>query len=181
MEAYTEETPVYAIEGGEVTFISPEDTTPMNMQIRVQHISENGPFLAIYGHVYPKTNLQVGERVSKGEKIGTLRLAGDVMHLHFELNTNRDNQSSFGRVRDGTVNPMQYLIDNPPAEIVATGTTDSSGLYEISVPVPPAGKWYLAVISVLDYILTNYLNIAIEPNITTYLETVFQINTTYSG
>lgn len=34
------------------------------------------------------------------------------MHLHFELNTNLST-TSFGGVKTGTVDPMQFLIDNP--------------------------------------------------------------------
>ncbi|MEW6215419.1 MAG: carboxypeptidase regulatory-like domain-containing protein, partial [Nitrospirota bacterium] len=187
-QSYTNQTDVFAIEEieeGDVIYIAGTDEC-MDRHIVIQHISENGPFLAIYGHVTAKDGLG-RTKVSKGEQIG--KVCPDDMdppHLHLELRTQNIDIGKFGSVRRSeniiiTPDPMKYLITNPATRVVAESRTDSNGLYEMPVPVPPAGKWYLVVISVLDYILTNYFGIIIEPNITTYLETVFQIPTTYSG
>lgn len=111
---YTTNTPVYAIGDGVIRHIVREEsTTNNNSRLHIEHTAANGAkFLAIYGHAYATPRLSVGDIISKGAQIGTLRLAGDPMHLHFELNTEL-HTTSFGSVKSGTVDPLQFLIDNP--------------------------------------------------------------------
>ncbi len=113
-QPYSNSTPVYAIGTGVVRHLVRDDDATNNLsRLHIEHTAANGAkFLAIYGHCYPQDNISVGSAVSKGQQIGTLRLAGSPMHLHFELNTILTT-TSFGGVKAGTVNPLQHLIDNP--------------------------------------------------------------------
>ncbi|WP_146066385.1 peptidoglycan DD-metalloendopeptidase family protein, partial [Candidatus Venteria ishoeyi] len=126
--AYTTNTPVYSIGDGIIKYIKPSTSSG---RIHIEHTAANGTkFLAIYGHMDVKSGLcddtnTSCNRVSKGETLGTLRLYGSPMHLHFELNTD-STTTLFGGVKSGTVNPMQFLIDNPAT--ISAGISRSKAL-----------------------------------------------------
>ncbi len=111
---YTANTPVYAVGHGVIRHIV-RGTVPRDMVIFIEHTADNGTkFLCVYGHAYASNHLSVASIVSRGEQVGTLRLAGDPMHLHFEVNSEVNPASwGWGAIRDGTQNPLQFLIDNP--------------------------------------------------------------------
>ncbi len=128
------ETPVFAIGPGEVKHISRQRTTwpqeyhphpKNNSLIVIEHTAADGhSFLAYYGHVYAIDGLKEEQDVTKGQKIGALRQSGSPTHIHFEINTELNHPDwRFGpidrfrshppREREGVVNPLQYLINNP--------------------------------------------------------------------
>ena len=111
---YDTTTSVYAIGDGTIRYIVREDdATENDSRLHIEHTSVNGTkFLAIYGHTYAANNLSVNSTVFQGQQIGTLRVYGSPVHLHFELNTLLTT-TSYGAVKTGTVNPLQYLIDHP--------------------------------------------------------------------
>ncbi len=111
---YDTSTPVYAIGDGVIRHLVRDDhPTSNNSRLHIEHTAANGnTFLAIYGHAYAGNNLSVGDPVSQGQRIGTLRPAGFPVHLHFELNTILTT-TSYGGVKAGTVNPLQFLVENP--------------------------------------------------------------------
>jgi hypothetical protein len=86
-----------------------------------------------------------------------------------------------GSVKDAvTRSPLQGAsIDvYSGSSIISSGATDSNGVYSFSVP---AGSGYTVKFSKTGYIPAIYENVSVEANTTTYLETVLQIDTTYSG
>ena len=111
---YDTSTPVYAIGNGTIRHLVRDySPTTNNSRLHIEHTAANGAkFLAIYGHTYALSSLSVGNAVSKGQQIGALRQYGSPIHLHFELNTILTT-TSYGAVKEGTVNPLQFLIDNP--------------------------------------------------------------------
>gem|GEM_PF-6882561 len=111
---YDTSTPVRAIGDGTIRHVvRDDDPTTNNSRLHIEHTAGNGAkFLAIYGHTYALSSFSVGGTVYHGQQIGTLRQSGSPIHLHFELNTILTT-TSYGGVKDGTVNPLQFLIDNP--------------------------------------------------------------------
>jgi hypothetical protein len=132
---YTTNTPVYAIGDGVVKYVLRSNSTTDNLgRLHIAHTAANGTqFLAIYGHMYASSGLEAGSQVTKGQQLGTLRLAGDPMHLHLELNTNLST-TSFGSIKTGTVDPMQFLVDNPAATTSATNLTYFDGAGSLISP-----------------------------------------------
>jgi hypothetical protein len=61
---------------------------------------------------------------------------------------------------------------------VATGTTDASGIYDLSVN---AGSGYSLAFSKSGYLPADYQNITVTADQTTHLEAVLQIDTEHSG
>ena len=62
--------------------------------------------------------------------------------------------------------------------LISSGTTDSSGVYSISVP---AGSGYRVEFTKSGYIPAIYYDVSVVADVTTYLETVLQIDDSYSG
>jgi hypothetical protein len=86
-----------------------------------------------------------------------------------------------GSVKDAvTRTPLQSVsIDVYSGSlIISSGATDSSGVYSFQVP---SGSGYTVKFSKTGYIPAIYENVSVEANTTRYLETVLQIDTTYSG
>ena len=87
--------PVYAADGGFITFVGPTDVGYGNL-IRVDH--GNG-FASWYGHL-SSFNVVLGQAVQRGDLIGYVGNTGRSTgpHLHFEIRTG-----------DGLINPRLYL------------------------------------------------------------------------
>lgn len=64
------------------------------------------------------------------------------------------------------------------SSVISTGTSDSNGTYNLSVP---AGSGYRVEFSKADYITVNYYNVSVLSDTTTYLETVFMVGTAGTG
>ncbi len=149
---YSNDTEVRAIGDGVIRRIVRYDTYTNNISlIVIQHTAANGnEFLAYYGHTYASSNLsdqQPNNRVNKNDVIGKLRLSGDSVHLHFEVNTTLNPRNPDGSIcwwwgpidefpdgtkRTGVQNPLQFLIDNPgdsqqPSDPTITSVTPNSG------------------------------------------------------
>ena len=94
-------TPVYAADGGVVTFASYSGT--YGLIVKITH--ENGVETR-YAHL-DSIDVNVGDRVYKGQKIGNMGITGRVTgpHLHFEV-----------RINGKPVNPRNYLPSSKPWE-----------------------------------------------------------------
>ncbi len=86
--------PIYAADGGVVTYAGERGT--YGLLIKIQH--ENG-VETYYSHM-SKIDVQVGDRVYKGQKIAEIGRTGVAtgVHLHFEV-----------RIDGKTVDPLNYL------------------------------------------------------------------------
>ncbi|MHA4848569.1 peptidoglycan DD-metalloendopeptidase family protein [Rhodococcus sp. MSC1_016] len=78
--------PIHAAQGGTVTAAGP--ATGFGRWINIDHPTEDGSGLTVYGHVIPE--VRVGQRVAAGQRIGRIdpdsRTNGGVApHLHFEV------------------------------------------------------------------------------------------------
>jgi len=62
--------------------------------------------------------------------------------------------------------------------LISSGTTESNSLYSISVT---AGSGYRVEFTKFGYIPAIYYDVSVEADVTTYLETVLQIDDNYSG
>jgi hypothetical protein len=107
-------TPVYAAADGTVAFagndssdvIGPQPNFYGNAVIITHDFSaDGGPVSTLYGHLY-KVLVQPGQRVTKGQKIGTVGMTGIAIwyHLHFEVRVG--NPHDYNSVR----NPELWLI-----------------------------------------------------------------------
>lgn len=87
-------TPVYAADGGVVTWVGTRGTYGKLIQI-----DHGGGYVTYYGHL-SKYSVKVGEKVYKGERIGSVGNTGRSTgpHLHFEIRKN-----------GAAVNPLKYL------------------------------------------------------------------------
>ena len=88
-----------------------------------------------------------------------------------------------GSVKDAVIqSPLQgvsvKVYDGNLLILISSGTTDSSGVYSISVP---AGSGYRAEFTKSGYIPAIYYDVSVVADVTTYLETVLQIDDSYSG
>ncbi len=86
-----------------------------------------------------------------------------------------------GSVKDAVIqSPLQdvsvEVYDGD--SLISSGTTDSSGVYSISVP---AGSGYRVEFTKSGYIPAIYYDVSVVADVTTYLETVLQIDDNYSG
>jgi hypothetical protein len=74
---------VYAIGDGEVVYAG------SNYPGRVVIVRHEDDFYSMYGHLDPALDVRVGQRVARGELIGTVLRRGDKTpnHLHFEIRT----------------------------------------------------------------------------------------------
>ncbi|MBQ8254119.1 MAG: peptidoglycan DD-metalloendopeptidase family protein [Clostridia bacterium] len=92
-------TPIYAADGGVVTFAAEYDT--YGLLIKITH--ESGVETR-YAHL-DRIDVKVGDKVYKGQQIGTMGITGRVTgpHLHFEI-----------RINGKPVNPRTYLPTKMP-------------------------------------------------------------------
>lgn len=90
---------IYAADGGVVTFAGESGT--YGLLVKITH--ENGVETR-YAHL-DRIDVKVGDRVYKGQQIGTMGITGRVTgpHLHFEV-----------RINDKPVNPRNYLPSKKP-------------------------------------------------------------------
>ena len=74
---------VYAVAVGEVVYAG------SNYPGRVVIVQHAADLFSMYGHLDPALAVQPGQRVARGELIGTVRQGGDPVpgHLHFEIRT----------------------------------------------------------------------------------------------
>jgi autotransporter-associated beta strand protein len=144
--------PVYAIEGGEIVYVSTAGWGTGNYGILVRHWLANGqPFLALYGHVRPvRAELRYSFAgavvppipVSAGEVLATVgpadHVAYDDVHLHFGIHPGIDVPlSNWGRMPlaqwpgwNGFVDPLAWLTGQTPR--------DPLGGTGLPVPAPTA-------------------------------------------
>lgn len=92
-------TPIYAADGGTVTFAAESGT--YGLLIKITH--ENGVETR-YSHM-DRLDVKVGDKVYKGQQIGTVGMTGRTTgpHLHFEV-----------RINGNPVDPMKYLPSAKP-------------------------------------------------------------------
>ena len=86
-----------------------------------------------------------------------------------------------GSVKDAVIqSPLQGVLVEvyDGNSLISSGTTDSSGVYSISVP---AGSGYKVEFTKSGYIPAIYYDVSVVADVTTYLETVLQIDDNYSG
>jgi murein DD-endopeptidase MepM/ murein hydrolase activator NlpD len=84
LEGGTAGLPVYAAAAGEVVFAGYDYPGPV---VIVQHAAD---LFSMYGHLDYAVAVEVGQRVTRGEQLGTVLARGDDVarsHLHFELRT----------------------------------------------------------------------------------------------
>ncbi len=85
--------PIFAISEGIVRSIDSDvcwnwkcDPTGDNKGILIEHTLSNGnKFLALYGHIHPDSDVNVGDEIYPGQPFATLGPYGDQDHLHFGI------------------------------------------------------------------------------------------------
>ena len=79
--------------------------------------SNNKEFVAVYGHVYGESGLEIGSEVSAGQKIGKLKKYGSPVHIHFaiidRIPENGVDKSTAWDVynKDIQIDPEKFFID----------------------------------------------------------------------
>jgi len=99
----------------------------------------------------------------------------------FVLNSQQVVGQISGIVKDAVIqSPLQSVSIKvyDGNSLISSGTTDSSGVYSISVP---AGSGYRVEFTKSGYIPAIYYDVSVVADVTTYLETVLQIDDSYSG
>jgi murein DD-endopeptidase MepM/ murein hydrolase activator NlpD len=83
LEGDTADLPVYAVAGGTVRYVG------SNYPGRVVIIEHPDGLFAMYGHLDPAVRVGRGERVERGQLLGTILRRNDTVpaHLHFEIRT----------------------------------------------------------------------------------------------
>jgi len=124
-----EDNNVYSITSGIVVGLIRDKSNPMRTVIIIKHTnSDRENFLAIYGHVYARDDLELNLNIRAGEKIGAIITAGTGPHLHFGINISSKFLNNFlaGNygwglipVSDdpsdyGWVDPIEFLKENKP-------------------------------------------------------------------
>lgn len=112
-----EGTPIYPIAFGQVVKVV-RGTDPMLMVVIIQHKSTEGPFFAVYGHVYADPDINVGKDVDTTKKLGIVKKAGSPSHLHFGINVSANvNQFIYGKYGWGRIpkesNPREVGWEDP--------------------------------------------------------------------
>jgi len=107
---------VYAIDDGEVIDYYRDNTSETkNISIvYIKHRTLDGKeFLGIYGHTYLKNGLTIGSMINKGEEIGFIKKYNNP-HIHFSISTDigSHNTSSWGSIKNGITNPLDFLEKN---------------------------------------------------------------------
>lgn len=95
----SEGTPIYAIEDGEVLKAGP--AAGYGNLVTIKHTINNKTAQSIYGHL-ESVVVKVGDKVVEGQQIGTMGHEGnaDGNHLHFAINTTKDNTYVFSQCGD---------------------------------------------------------------------------------
>ncbi len=145
---------VYAIGAGETVFVGSD--YPGRVVI-VQH--ENDLF-SMYGHLEPEPAVRTGDRVERGQPIGTVAMRGDDVpnHLHFEVRTflttsevNGDApRYDFGCGVECPPGPGYWPINAPdhpselgwrnPTHLIAAAAGEASGMEVVVATDPPEDK-----------------------------------------
>ncbi|MEW6418400.1 MAG: Ig-like domain-containing protein [Nitrospirota bacterium] len=133
----------------------------------------------------PSGNLNYSTAYTATVTTGVKDLAGNAMTSDyswtFTTGTALGTGNISGSVKDAsTQNPLQGVSISVynQGSVISTGTSDSSGTYNLSVP---EGSEYWIEFSKADYITVNYYNVSVVSNTTTYLETVFMVGTAGTG
>jgi len=108
--------PVYAIDDGEVMKVVRKYESDNNTSIiYVKHKTSNGTeFLALYGHTFAKDGIEASVIVKQGDEIGYITRMATPDHIHFGISTNTNDYtySSWGGIKGGIVNPVDFLQSN---------------------------------------------------------------------
>jgi murein DD-endopeptidase MepM/ murein hydrolase activator NlpD len=82
---------VYAVDAGRVVYVNARaGGSDYGRYVVVEHVWDGSPFYTLYAHL-AETAVAEGERVRRGERLGTLGYSGNGLdraraHLHFEVN-----------------------------------------------------------------------------------------------
>jgi murein DD-endopeptidase MepM/ murein hydrolase activator NlpD len=105
-------TQVLAIKAGTIVWVPRTDQygkplPPMQLVVIVQHSGTRGPFFCVYGHIDAYPEIKLGVQVKAGARLGVVKQAGDVSHLHFGINTSASTARfiSVGWGASGSANP----------------------------------------------------------------------------
>jgi murein DD-endopeptidase MepM/ murein hydrolase activator NlpD len=118
-------TPVHAVAAGEVVFAGSDKSTLVSPwsnfygnAVVIKHEYEGFPIFTLYGHL-SRIDVQSGQRVAEGQKIGEVGAAGAAIgsHLHFEVRQGENNYAS-------TRNPELWLVPRIGDGTLAIRVTD---------------------------------------------------------
>jgi len=117
---------VYSIDDGIIVDYRRYTSNTLNESVVIiKHITaSNIVFYTIYGHTYLKPGLKKGDNVKKGDVIGVIKEYASPIHLHFTINTQSGSISHWGRINDGSVDPINFLNTKSNGY---SGTFDGAG------------------------------------------------------
>lgn len=133
-------TPIIAVADGIVVFAGNDSTTmfgPYNIYygnlVVIQHnftSSEGLPVFSLYGHMQA-VDVEVGQNVSQGDRLGTVGGTGIAQGPHLHLEVRVGDMFSFGATR----NPELWVRPYRGFGVLAGRVTDSNGnlLYDVTV------------------------------------------------
>lgn len=146
----TEDTPVYAIADGEVTYAT--TVSGYGGVIIIAHQVEGETISAVYGHVEIATAaVQVGDTVTKGDQIAILgdhestETDGERKHLHFALypgsGVTLAGYTSSADSVNGWLNPQDFFTQHgvklvQPARTYNPAVDRGGDIYNISFTIP---------------------------------------------
>src|SRR5690625_4557279 len=125
--------PIYAIAAGEVT--RSYYSTSYGECIMIKHSINGQTWESVYAHMRSGSRkVRVGQRVNKGQTIGTMGNTGrsSGQHLHFELHKGRWNIN-----KSNAVDPLKYLEKDLSPKKATTSKNTSSTKANLTVD----GKW----------------------------------------
>ncbi len=121
-------TPVLAAADGKVVFAGNDKLTLLawvtafyGNVVVIEHQMDGQTFYTLYGHLY-KIDVQEGETVTAGQKIGEVGATGTAIgsHLHFEVRAGSNDYKS-------TRNPELWLTPETGTGVLAGSVVDGSG------------------------------------------------------
>lgn len=119
---------VYAAADGEVYFVGHPQNHPYGLLIRIKHEHQGKIYRTIYAHLQ-ETFVQVGQRVTAGQRIGLADNTGNSFGSHLHLTLIIDGVQTPG-YPVGIVDPWPYLqaSASEPAQPLPPNTPPASGL-----------------------------------------------------